>query len=103
MLVLVVPGTHLSPHHAAAGSDAAVSPLVSFPVPALPEPQQPPRSAESVDTAGRCERWDASSLDYLATGEAVSMAASTRRFCLTLKEICLMGFDIRLVRREKKR
>lgn len=47
VLVAVVPGTHLSPHHAAAGSDAPVSPVISFPLPALPEPQQPPRSAES--------------------------------------------------------
>lgn len=77
----VLAGAHLSPHHAAAGSDAAVSPVLSFPLPALPEPQQPPRSAEP--------------------GDAVSA------FSLTLKQICFMGLffsvcaDNRLVRREK--
>lgn len=48
MFVFVVPGAQLSPHHAAAGSDAAISPVVSLPVPALPEPQQPPRSAQTL-------------------------------------------------------
>lgn len=62
-LVLVVPGAHLSPHHAAAGSDAAVSPVISSPLPALAEPQQPPRSAQPVATANH-ELWDASNLDF---------------------------------------
>lgn len=48
MFVFVVPGAQLSPHHAAAGSDAAVSPVVPLPLPALPEPQQPPRSAQTL-------------------------------------------------------
>lgn len=48
--MLVVPGTHLSPHHAAAGPDASVPPVLAVALPALPEPQQPPRSAPPVDT-----------------------------------------------------
>lgn len=62
-LVFVVPGAHLSPHHAAAGPDAAVSPVVSSALPALAEPQQPPRSAPPAATANQ-ERWDASKLDF---------------------------------------
>lgn len=63
--MFVLPGAHVSPHHAAAGSDATVSPVVPVPVPAVPEPQQPPRSVPLSR--------ELSKFDYLGTGEAVSI------------------------------
>lgn len=86
MLVFVVPGVQLSPHHAAAGSDAAISPVVSLPVPALPEPQQPPRSTQTL------LKWWLISIGTGLVWNIWERLFQTRlpHFGLTLTEICLV-------------
>lgn len=88
VLVFVVSGAQLSPHHAAAGSDATISPLVSLPVPALPEPQQPPRSARNLLT------WRLISFGTRLVWNIQERLFQTRlgRFRLTLTEIQLIVF-----------
>lgn len=76
-------GTSLPPHHAAAGSDATVSPVLALPLPAVPEPHQSPR----YQTRNKTNMWRQS----LLTAETLPILGSQGQ----KRDFISVGFSIK--------